>query len=216
MYPASIESAPSVDALATMTAMSGDDSAAGRAVALLRELDSHKTDAPQIAEPSHRLMARVIDAVTWFVIGAFWSTIAYSVNRRFFVEEGDAVTADPARLDPTVAWSAFAVIVLSIFALETIPTARTGQHFAKLRFGLIVVGPDGRPPGLWRASTRLCVWWLPAMLGMIVTGAWGSTVVFAGIVLQIAALAIPARMFFDDDHRGWHDRIAGTHVVTER
>jgi uncharacterized RDD family membrane protein YckC len=108
-------------------------------------------------------------------------------------------------------------IVVVLWLYEVPATARRGRHFAKRRLKLQVVGPDGKPPGLARASVRWFAWWLPAFAAFAL---WGATVesdwAFLFLGLETGALLVPGAMFLHSENRGLHDRLAGTRVLAER
>lgn len=201
------------------------DPAEDRAVALLRDLETHKTDEPQIAEPMARLSARLIDVVVWLLLGFGWSIVTVLLDNAFWADPlGQPGPAGEApgpidRIHPTASWIGLAGLLATICALEAIPTARTGMSLSKRRLGLRVVGPSGEPADWWRSAVRLLAWTLPAIVGVAL---WGthvgtdSAVPFVGIAIQLAALAAPGSMFLTADHRGLHDRLAGTRVLADR
>lgn len=197
------------------------DPAADRAASLMRELGSHKTDAPHLAEPSERAIARLIDLVVWFVLGSVISIIPYVIYQWFFVDAEDkrpnqfGVSEAPA-LPSEVEWAAFLATILVVAAYEVIPTARTGQHFAKSRMRLRVVGRDGGVPGYRAALIHWGAWWLPlaaafSFFGLTFGTGWG----LLAIAFQAGALLIPGSIFWVSDARGYHDRLAGTSVLSD-
>lgn len=84
--------------------------------------------------------------------------------------------------------------ILLFFAYFVLFTGIKGQTPGKWVAGIIVVDREGRTPGVAVAIPR-------EMVGKFV-----STVSF-GVGL--------AWMVFDKDRQGWHDKIAGTYVVTK-
>lgn len=199
-----------------------DHPAGNRAVELLRGLERLRTDEPRLAEPMERTVARVIDAVVWmvafFVVNGAGYVLAQALG---FTEETGAMPLSPGtgseEMTPAASWATLAVLVAVLWAVEVPATAKSGRHFAKRRFRLLVVGPDGQPPGMARASVRWFSWWLPGFAALVL---WGATLdsnwswLFLGG--ELAALLIPGAMFFDSGNRGLHDRIAGTRVLAER
>lgn len=88
--------------------------------------------------------------------------------------------------------SLIALTILSVPALyHTIGVTYWGATVGKAAFGLRVIGPDGRNPGIFRAFFR----WLTL---------WASLAIFAPIVLVIV---------FEGRKRGLHDMICETRVV---
>ncbi len=196
--------------------------AADRAAEILRRLEGLKTAEPRLAEPMERATARVIDAVAWAVVFFVVNAVGFAVAAALgLVEErpeqavGAGALTD--QMHPAASWATLFAVIAALWVIEVPATARTGRHFAKKRLGLTVVGPGGGPPGLARASLRWGAAWLPSFAAFVL---WGATVdsawswLFLG--LELAALAVPGKMFFDAENRGWHDRLAGTRVLSER
>jgi len=196
------------------------DPAVERAAHLMGELESHKTDAPEPAQPMERLGARMIDLFIWGAIGIATGALAYFVDIWFFEDSSSRGpgTGKAEPIEPIVAWVAAIAAAVIVLGLEVIPTARTGQTFAKKKLGLRVLNSEDRPPGYGRAFTRFVVWWAPATLGVVVWGVtFGSWYGFAALGGAFAALIlIPGQVFKTDAGDGLHDQIAGTHVVSER
>lgn len=189
-----------------------------RAVALLRELDSHKTTEPGPAQPMERVVARIIDLPVWLVL--FWvvAAAAWYTGAALGVLEERTVAGSEFRDIPNwLSQVSFLVLVGIIFLMELLPIAWSGQTFSKRRMRLRVVGPDGEAPGYRRAAVRWLLCWLPTFVALAMmtqllgTGWWWPA---AGVA--VATLAIPGWMFRDGAHRGLHDRVAGTTVLVER
>ena len=120
-------------------------------------------------------------------------------------------------IDPVVGWLTFAAAITAVVALEVVPTGRTGQTWAKRRLRLHVVGPDGNPPGYRRAALRFLVWFVPGGAAFFWFGAtFGTWLGFLAIAAQVIVLVIPGWIFWADDHRGLHDVLAGTRVLSDR
>lgn len=192
-----------------------------RAVALLRELEGHKTEEPGIAQPLERLTARLIDLAVWLCL--FWvvAAAAYYIGDWFGVLEESAVQptngATIKDLPPWLSRVSFAAFVALVFLMELIPTARTGRSLSKAKMKLRVVGPYGGPPGYRRAAVRWLVGWVPLSVAIgLTTGFLGSTWWYPAVGLVLLTLAIPGWMFRDNDHRGLHDLAAGTRVLVDR
>jgi uncharacterized RDD family membrane protein YckC len=196
--------------------------AADRAAELLRGLERLKTNEPRLADPMERATARVIDALVWLVVFFVAGAAGYVIGDllRLTVEPdtlpGGLVSGTP-EMHPAVSWATLLAIVAVLYLYEVPATARRGRHVAKRRLKLQVVGPNGKPPGLARASVRWFAWWLPAFAAFAL---WGSTVesdwAFLFLGLEMGALLIPGAMFLDEENRGLHDRLAGTRVLAER
>jgi uncharacterized RDD family membrane protein YckC len=164
----------------------------------------------------------VIDAVVWLVVFFAVNGAGYMLAQAFgFTEETGGVPLSPGttneEMTPVASWVTLVALVAVLWAVEVPATAKSGSHFAKRRLRLLVVGPEGQPPGLKRASLRWFAAWAPAFACFAL---WGATVdsnwswLFLGG--ELAALLIPGAMFFDSRNRGLHDRIAGTRVLAER
>jgi uncharacterized RDD family membrane protein YckC len=189
-----------------------------RAVALIGELEALRTDEPMLAQPMSRALARCIDAAIWFGLFVITAIIADAITLAVSGEisaSGQRVFPDEA--NPWVNWGAFAGLLLIIWALEAISIARSGRTLSKHIVRVRVVRLDGTPPTLAWATIRFVVLVVPLL------ACWMRTFAFLGtgwawfvIAGQIIALLIPASTFWDNDHRGWHDHIAGTKVLTNR
>lgn len=189
-----------------------------RAVALLRELDSHKTKEPGLAQPLERVVARLIDLPVWLVL--FWVVAAaawYTGSVLGVLEETRVTGIEYSDIPGWLSQVSFLVLIGIIFLMELLPVATTGQTFSKRRMRLRVVGPDGQAPGYRRAAVRWLLCWLPTFLALAIateligTGWWYPAFAFA-----LLTVVIPGWMFRDEDHRGLHDRVAGTTVLVER
>lgn len=189
-----------------------------RAVALLRELDSHKTTDPGPAQPMERVVARLIDLPVWLVL--FWVVAAaawYAGSALGVLEETRVNGVEYSDIPGWLSQVSFLVLVAIIFLMELIPIANSGQTFSKRRMRIRVVGPNGEAPGYRRAAVRWLLCWLPTVVtagiaSQLVTTPWW----WPATVVAFLTLVIPAWMFRDGDHRGLHDRIAGTTVLVER
>jgi uncharacterized RDD family membrane protein YckC len=169
-----------------------------------------------------RATARVIDALVWLVTVFVVSGAGYVIGDMLgLTVEPDASTVGlgpgTPEMHPAVSWATLFALILVLYLYEVPATVRRGRHFAKRRLKLLVVGPDGGPPGLARASVRWFAWWLPAFVAF---GLWGATVEsdwsWLFLAGELAALLIPGSMFVDSGNRGLHDRLAGTRVLAER
>lgn len=201
-----------------MSVLPPHDPVTDRAAALIGELATHKTDEPMLAEPMERLTARLVDAVVWFVAGTFFSSIAAVASQLFFGgSKTDGYGNEIIEVSPAAAWAAFVAMLVALFLYEAPATARTGAHFAKRRWNLIVVGPDGGPPGFRRAALRWAAFWLPLTGSMLFFGlTFGGDYGFVALAFEAAALAMPALAFVREDKRNVADLIAGTRVLAAR
>lgn len=184
------------------------------AIELFRELESHRTDAPALAEPMDRAIARLID---FAIAGAIVVAVSMAVFS-LIVEPAPpgprAPGFNPNRDESRLADTAAAIAGIAYFAVADLFTRSPGKRVMKLS----IVRSDGlQPPPLARRVLRLAAWALPLALAL----AWWASIfltllgllALAGIAL---ALAIPGTMFLDGDKRGLHDRLAGTRVVIPR
>jgi len=189
-----------------------------RAIALLRELDSHKTTEPALAQPMERVVARIIDLPVWLVL--FWVAAAVAWYVGDFLGVLEVPEGSQTELRDIPAWLsqvAFLALVAVIFLMELIPIANTGQTFSKRRMRLRVVGPDGEAPGYRRAALRWALCWVPTFIAFSATFQFLGTIWwYPAALVAVLTLAIPVSMFRDPDRRGIHDRIAGTTVMVER
>lgn len=152
-------------------------------------IDSAAQDASEhlpLALPSRRLAARIIDG---FVIG-----IPVTLNKR---SNWKSPTDEGWIIDFTL----FSLIFLAIWVIyEVMLVAMKGQTLGKMLIGITVLRVDnGLVPGWKRSSKR---WALPYLLFLIP---------YAGIFL---ALLCYSSLLWARNRRGWHDRFAGTCVVT--
>jgi uncharacterized RDD family membrane protein YckC len=91
---------------------------------------------------------------------------------------------------------------------------RRGQTLAMQTWHIRLVGPDGRPPSIGRASARYLLawlWFLPALLALWLSGLTGGGAVAAVIIAGVLGYAALARL-----HPGrqyLHDVLCGTRLV---
>ena len=206
-----------------MTARTGGrhDPAEDRAAALFRELRTLESDEPRIADPTERAIARLLDLGFWIAFTFAWGIAVSYFDQLWFPDERQTFVPNRARaveqIEPVIAWAGFIGLILSIYMFEVLPTAWRGRHWPKKRLSLRVVGPNGGPPGLWRASVRWVAWWVPLVAASLMftytfTTDWAALFILS----QGLALMIPGWIFRDDAHRGLHDRLAGTRVLADR
>lgn len=202
-----------------MSVLPSHDPASDRAASLIRDLSGHKTDEPMLAEPLERLWARVIDAAAWFVAIFLLSGVASGLTALFFGERQatDELGREVPVLDPMAAWTAFILLLVTMFLYEVPSTVRSGSHFSKKRGHLLVVGPDGHAPGLCRATVRWLVFWLPLLGSLVLFGAtfqtgWG----LLAMLVEAAAVGCSAIAFLREDKRSLVDLVAGTRVLAAR
>lgn len=202
-----------------MSVLRSHDPATDRAAALIGELATHKTDEPMLAEPMERLTARLIDAVVWFVAGIAFSGVATALTQLFFdAPRGkDAFGREVDFIHPVAGWLAFVLMLFALFLYEVPSTAKTGSHFARRRCHLLVAGPDGRPPGLRRATVRWFAFWGPLAGSLMFFGATFSTSLgLLALLTEGGAVALVALPFVREDKRSVPDLIAGTRILAVR
>ena len=110
---------------------------------------------------------------------------------------------------------AFLFVVFGLYFVHF--WSRHGQTLAMRTWHIRVIGPDGRPPGPWRATARYVaawLWFLPALALLHVEGVkggWAITLTLLAGVLGYAALARlhPARQYL-------HDVLCRTRLVNWR
>lgn len=193
------------------------DPAVRAAVASFAALRTYQTDAPMLAAPAERVMARLVDlvgaAIVFVVVVSGW-LLLFGDDAQYAAD----VRAGVANHDSQVAaLLGAAAVVVFMLANDGWATTTFGQTLGKRLFGLRVVDARGGPPTGGATCIRLCVWALP--VGGAATAWFATFPTTAGLlfmVLLFAALAIPGKLIRDERHRGLHDIAAGTIVVTPR
>jgi uncharacterized RDD family membrane protein YckC len=191
------------------------DPAEDRAMALLRNLETLRTDEPKLAEPMDRLMARLIDlgveAAVFFVVG-FAAGISLAV-----AGHGTALTLDAPVNPVRSAVNGAAFLALSVFYV-CYELGYLGRSLSKRVLSLKVVGEDGKAVSGRQLAKRSLAWLGPAL---VAAELWSvsfphpiSAIPFT-VVLGIGA-SLFVSMVRDDAKRGWHDHLARTKVVTPR
>ena len=189
-------------------------SSSDHAVALMRQLDALKTDAPGAAEPSERALARVIDfwggLAVLLCLGMATAVVANATGH-VLVDSTSLVHG----LDSGAIWASNILILVAGAVYELGPSPFGWEPLGKRLLHLSVVRQDGSQASFAMSATRFAVWFLPlivVMVGWSLTyPGWDSCWFFAGAVALFASLFISIAR--SDDHRGWHDRLAGTSVV---
>jgi uncharacterized RDD family membrane protein YckC len=133
------------------------------------------------------------------------------------------VLAPLAQAVPTIAGTLqfVAYLVVCIAA-----TAIWGRDLGQLLVKLQVVGEDGWPPSVGRAALRVVVGYGPVIALLVVDWlvylagvrageepAWTVLTVLNTLVYFGWPVALLFSIAQDDEHQGWHDRVAGTWVV---
>jgi uncharacterized RDD family membrane protein YckC len=190
-------------------------SAADKAVAILRELDSLKTDEPGTAPLSDRAIARAYDFAAVFililVVNFIIGVVAASTGHIHRTSSGVHVD--------TGALIAFDVALLAAFVLYEIgPALFGGRSFGKWRAGLTIVDVHGEPARFGRILVRFTTWFVPLLaLVLAYSATFPGSLSFLFFALTVALVAGTWwSIWRDDSQRGWHDRIAGTQVVHSR
>jgi uncharacterized RDD family membrane protein YckC len=95
--------------------------------------------------------------------------------------------------------------------------SRTGQTLAMQTWHLRLVTRDGQPVSPARALCRYLLswlWFMPALVGLYVSGLKGAPPTFAALIAGVAGYA--ALAWLHPNHQFWHDAACGTKVVTWR
>ena len=171
-----------------------------------------------------RAAARLVDVLCMLVLCAL-AWLAFGIAAAILTVAGliDPVFGtEGAELVVLLAVSMVVLAVVLVYRYEPAATARRGQTFAKQGFSIAVVSyPYRGEQGLSRRSSRIR--WAVPHGAFILAGAAGtassaalgvwSLVVGAGAAAA-GWTAVYASVLLDDDRRGWHDKLAGTLVVS--
>ncbi len=191
------------------------DPAEDRAVALMHQLESLHTEAPKLAEPMERLVARLIDLgveLAALVATGFVAGISLAIAGQG-VEFGVNAPVDPVR-------SIVGGLALLIFAGMCLgyELGILGPTIGRRVIRLTIAGQDGNPASRRQLARRTLVWLVPALIAAVfwdISFPHPISVVPYFVVLGIGA-SLFVSMARDDAKRGWHDHLAGTLVVTPR
>ena len=160
----------------------------------------------QLASPGRRLAARAVD----WAIGTFaWIVVSILTN-------------PPASSDPITFYNSFAIAALIVLGLgacyEISMIAFRGQTIGKAVAGARVVrADDGMVPGAMRATLRWLVVAAPRLPVVLALTLGGEALASAALWLVWVPWTIMyASLLWGRDHRGWHDKAAGTIVVREQ
>ena len=118
-----------------------------------------------------------------------------------------AAVAATQGIRPLPSASRYLLVAMAVL-YEVGLTTWAGQTIGKRALGIVVVAEGGRYPSVARSLARYLVKTL-VPLGWLLPS---STAVRLGLALYL--LALIASIATNDARRGWHDRIAGTTVVT--
>lgn len=171
-----------------------------------------------------RVAARLIDALCMLMLCAL-ASLAGGIALAILAVAGliDPVFGtEGAELAVLVGVSMVVLAVVLVYRYEPVATARRGQTFAKQGFSIAVLSyPYRGEQGLSRRRSRIR-WAVPhgafvvagaaGMASSAALGVWGL-VVGAGAAAA-GWTAVYASVLLDDDRRGWHDKLAGTVVVS--
>ncbi|UDY37733.1 RDD family protein [Dermatobacter hominis] len=162
------------------------------------------TSVRVLAGTGRRAWAQVVN---WFGLGCLASVAV------------TPLLSDAVAVGRTVTFVLYLVLCIVL-------TGIWGKDLGQLVCRLQVVGADGLPPGLRRATRRVLVVYGPMAVLYAVEwalylgdgGSTGAVGVVVGAVDVAVAVGWPVAILFsiaqDDDHQGWHDRVGGTWVVT--
>jgi uncharacterized RDD family membrane protein YckC len=109
-------------------------------------------------------------------------------------------------------------VLFAVLALYfTVFWSRTGQTLAMQTWHIKLVTISGArvPPG--RAFCRYLLawlWFVPALLGLHLSGLKGSLPAFSAIIAGVLTYAALSRLH--PDHQFWHDAVCGTRLVLSK
>ena len=140
----------------------------------------------ELAHRSHRLAARIVD---WFALGVVLTVIERTVWGTSL--EDEALTLR------FFLWTALFAAIAVVYEIALV--AIRGQTLGKFIMGISVSQVNSSlRPGWKRSAKRFA---LPYLL---------LFVPYAGIFLALLCYLSPV---WDRNRRGWHDKVAGTHVL---
>ena len=162
----------------------------------------------QLASPGRRLAARAVD---WAVGAVSWIVISILSNSS--VPSSDPIT----RFYTSLAIGALIVLGLGA-CYEIAMIAFRGQTIGKAVAGARVVrADDGMDPGAMRSTLRWLVVAAPRLPVVLALTLGGAALGSAALLLVWVLWPIVyASLLWGRDHRGWHDKAAGTLVVREQ
>jgi uncharacterized RDD family membrane protein YckC len=180
-----------------------------RAVALLRELESRKTDEPENASLVSRFVARGIDVSFMAVVAITAGAVVGAVR---LIREGPprpGESIEPSALDYVMVT---ALVVSSILLVELWGIIRWRQSPGKKLMGLRVTSADGVTPVTVRVyCLRTLLWVLPvAVAGLLPLAPLAGWAVVAAVLV---ALAITLS---DQRRRAPYDRLLRLRVMRPR
>lgn len=186
-----------------------------RAAALFHRLEAERTDKPRLAEPMERLCARLIDIglelaaflVTGFVVFIVLTATGHGID----------IEATPPVDTTHIAVTATADIAF-LAACSSYEIGLAGHSIGKRLMRLAIVDQAANPASRRQLAVRALAWLSPLGGGLI----WWSVSfprpvsIFPFLLVYGTAASVFVTMLRDNDKRGWHDRLAGTYVVTPR
>jgi uncharacterized RDD family membrane protein YckC len=183
------------------------------AVSILRELDSHKTDEPEVASLVSRVLARSIDLILVFlVLSVGFSAVA--VVRRIIIgsEAWSSTVSRPADIDPWLYVASVAALLVALVVYEVVATRGWEQTPGKRLLGIkIATGEDQPVPSRRMVIVRTLLWAVP--FALVVTL---PTAPVLGAVILVGIAAASIAMARNSEHRAYYDRLSGTRVVRPR
>lgn len=168
----------------------------------------------ELASPGRRLAARALD---WALGGTAFLAVAV-----LLAETIDR--SDPVQEFYDGIWYGLTrglLVVLGLGAVyEIAMIASRGQTMGKSRAGVRVVrADDGTDPGAARSALRwlaVAMPRLPAVLVLMGAATWSGGTAVAAMLTALALWSIVyVSLLWGRDHKGWHDKVAGTLVVRE-
>lgn len=182
-------------------------------MAILRELDTHRTDEPEIGPMGARIVGRLFDI---FLVGTVWVTVVYVADTAWQVilARDPGYRADPRPPDIPVWAQVLGIVALfaAIVVYEVIATRFFEATVGKRMMGLRIVRMDGRTRAravavCWRTALWAGTLIIVAVVPVVTPIAWATFIAIGGLI----ALASHDRL-----NRAVHDRLAGTRVVRPR
>ncbi|MBI5949716.1 MAG: RDD family protein [Chloroflexi bacterium] len=189
-----------------------------RAAALLRELESLKTDRPGAPSTWERALARVYDAGLAVALEFALAGIGFVAAAWIWGDWDVEAFKDPGPAEVAFT-AAIAVIWLGILGWNEIAGFGAGRPtFGKRLLGLrVVMAEDDSVPTRRRMLGRWATAFVPTGL-VLAAGGLVATAIPLSLQLPslLAFLAVPAAVFLGRDGRGLHDRIWRTRLIRPR
>ena len=144
----------------------------------------------ELASPLRRLGARIID---WIIL--LVPTIIIFFYVFFYAIDTDSDGS-------SIAYLLAATVLVTVIGIlyEVTLVATRGQTLGKMATGITVIRSDnGQIPGWGKSTGR---WALPNLLGFIP---------YIGVLITIVCYL---SLTWGHNHQGWHDKAAGTYVIS--